>query len=532
MGAVAADHNCNGNAYFTVRNIKTVADAYDAIQVGRSADLRCLSVMESCIPLQKASSAAALSCMLRPKPNAMEGPFDIGHVVAVASKHPFYSAHEYPLRPEEVAEITTQEPVSSNVNDLLSRCPIIQKEDLYREIPRLFADNNPQNTFRHSTYISVTGGGGGESHSLSFLTDIKENRAQRKACGELLRRLNVLKVDDCVVSMHATGKLYRALDLTIDIIEHAGASVLPVGHISEPEEVVAVCLRYGATTISGDTSQIIRLASFVESSKTGSDLRISKILYTSESMSRLQRTYIKSVFSYGESPIAFSSLLGSAEMGPWAVGCFELTGPQEDDTADFIFDTRNMIVEVMPLGFDLSTKNCPCRLVEGEAGVLIVTSLQRLRNPLVRYATGDIGSIHPLQPSASSHLGQDAEHLRVLRLHGRDIRSSFNWQGEYFELDKLRKLMSTPAWGIMRWQIVLTSDPSNLEHIEIRLMRATGMDGLLGQDAIEEKLKEYFWVASPIESLFHVNLRAPDDFIRSSTGNKVIQLVDRRGQEE
>lgn len=79
----------------------------------------------------------------------------------------------------------------------------------YREIPRLFADNNPQNTFRHSTYISVTGGGGGHSHSLSFLTDIEENRDQRKACGELLRRLNVLEVDDCVLSMHTSGNLYR-----------------------------------------------------------------------------------------------------------------------------------------------------------------------------------------------------------------------------------------------------------------------------------------------------------------------------------
>ncbi|OBT73069.1 hypothetical protein VF21_07616 [Pseudogymnoascus sp. 05NY08] len=463
----------------------------------------------------------------------MEGPFNIGHVVAVASKHPFYSSQEYPLRPEEVAEITAQKLVSrSSADELLSQCPIIQKEDLYREIPRLFSDGNPQNTFRHSTYISVTGGGGGGIHSLSFLTDIKENRAQRKACGGLLRRLNVLKPDDCVVSMHTSGKMYRALDLTVDIVEHAGASVLPLGHLAEPDGVLAICLRYGANTLSGDTSQLIKLASYVESSKAGSDLRIKKILYTSEPMTRLQRSYIQSVFAHGESPIVFSSLLGSAEMGPYGVGCFELTGPQEDDTADFIFDTRDMIVEVMPLDFDLSTRHSPCRVVEGEAGVLIATSLQRLRNPLVRYVTGDIGSIHPLPASASSQLGQDAEHLRVLRLHGRDTRSSFKWEGEYFELDKLSKLMSTPAWGILRWQIVLTSDQASFDHVEIRLMRATGMDGLVAQEEIEAKLKRHFYVDASSGSLFHVNIRNPDDFIRSETGNKVIKVVDRRGKKE
>ena len=191
-----------------------------------------------------------------------------------------------------------------------------------------------------------------------------------------------------------------------------------------------------------------------------------------------------------------------------------------------------MIIEVIPLDIDLSTRHYPSRIVEGEAGVLIVTSLQRLRHPLVRYVTGDIGSIHQLPELACLQLGQGSEHLRVLRLHGRDIRSSFKWQGEYFELSKMNKLMSTPAWGVVRWQIVLTSDKSNRDSIEIRLMRATGTDGLAAQEAIEEKLKEHFYVQEQNESLFYINLRAPDYFIRSSTGNKVIKLVDRRGQKE
>ncbi|KFY10512.1 hypothetical protein V492_04979 [Pseudogymnoascus sp. VKM F-4246] len=462
----------------------------------------------------------------------MADSFSIGQVVAVASKHPFYSSYEYPLTPEEVAEITAQEFTSNNAEYLLSKCPIIQKDDLYREIQRLFDDDSQRNTYRHSTYISVTGGGGGGTQSMSFLTDIKENRAQRKACGELLRQLNVLSGTDCVLSLHTSGKMYRALDLIVEIIEHAGASVLPLGHLAMPEEILAICLKYRPTTLAGDTSQLVQFASFVESLKASDELCISKILYTSESMTRLQRSYIQSVFGRGESPIRFSSILGSAEMGTWAVASFELTGPQEDDTGDLIFDTRSMVIEVMPLDIDLSVRNRPYRMVEGEAGVLIVTSLQRLRNPLVRYVTGDIGSIHPLPELASQKLGKVSEHLRVLRLHGRDIRSSFKWQGEYFELSKLNKLMATPAWGIVRWQVILTNDQSNIDYLEIRLMRATGIDGLTAQEIIEEELKEHFYVHEQNESLFRINLSAPDDFVRSSTGNKVIKFVDKRGQKE
>lgn len=58
----------------------------------------------------------------------------------------------------------------------------------------------------------MTGGGGGV-HSLSFLTDIKKNRAQRKACGELLRQLNVLSGTDCVLSLHPSGRMYGYVSL-------------------------------------------------------------------------------------------------------------------------------------------------------------------------------------------------------------------------------------------------------------------------------------------------------------------------------
>jgi hypothetical protein len=123
-----------------------------------------------------------------------------------------------------------------------------------------------------------------------------------------------------------------------------------VGHLATPSELVTFCKNFQPNVIFGDTSQIIHFATYVESTSVRDSLCIDKILYTSESMMRLQRSYLDSVFSQSkEKPLGFHLLLVSAEMGIWTVGNFGLTGSQEEDTADFIFDSRHMIVEVLPL---------------------------------------------------------------------------------------------------------------------------------------------------------------------------------------
>ena len=76
-------------------------------------------------------------------------------------------------------------------------------------VERLATDDELDNTFRQSTYISMTGGGGGGSRPLAFFTDIAENRLQRQACGELLRRTKAIGEKDCVLSMHSCGRMYR-----------------------------------------------------------------------------------------------------------------------------------------------------------------------------------------------------------------------------------------------------------------------------------------------------------------------------------
>lgn len=221
-------------------------------------------------------------------------------------------------------------------------------------------------------------------------------------------------------------------------------------------------------------------------------------------------------------------------MGVWAVSNFSLTGPQSEDSCDFIFDMRHMIVECLPVDVAITpeNRNHPCTLEQEKAGLLVVTSLQRLRNPLVRYATGDIASIHPLPESARSQISGDVEHLRILRLYGRDIRHSFTWQGEYFEFAAVKTYIQDPAFGVLKWQVVLDDSISRpcSESLEIRLMRTEKRDSggdLLSYEKLVERLKFLFCVQPENEVDFNVRVCALEEFIRSDTGNKVLMFVNR-----
>jgi phenylacetate-coenzyme A ligase PaaK-like adenylate-forming protein len=315
-------------------------------------------------------------------------------------------------------------------------------------------------------------------------------------------------------------------------VEHAGASALPAGHLAPPERLVGICEAYRPTILTGDTSQIVQFASYVESKRVGASIKFDKIMYTSEPMSRQQMSFVQKVFGRAEANLHVVSVYGSAETGVWAFGNSAINITQVEDSSALIFDSKHMIVEVMPLDFHTKPENrkLPCKLELEKVGFLVVTSLQRLRNPLVRYFTGDIGSVHLLPDSARSQISGDSESLRVLRLYGRDIRHSISWQGEYFDLSQIQKAMSDPSWGILQWQVVADHDISysNCESLEVRLMRADGFKGLISLAELTSKLKRMFCVHELNEHLFHIKMASSEEFIRSGTGNKVIRFVEKR----
>lgn len=392
--------------------------------------------------------------------------------------------------------------------------------------------------------MSITGGGSG-SIPMMFAVDVHENRQQRLQMGNFIRLCRLVEPDDWVLSTHAAGGFYRSLDLMTEILENAGATVLSGGNAMTQQEIVDTLINYQVNVLTGDGSQITQVVYNISilPPEERARIKLNKIIYTSEPLTKPQRALVRSTLGDG---IKICSVLGSAEAGAWAISNPDLTGDEaftntdsSSSSTDFVFDTRSMLIEIFPSSLldDSSTSKTPASiplppLPLGEPGLIVQTSLQRLRNPLVRYITGDIGSLHPLPDSPTSHLipPEDRKYLRVLRMQGRDRRFSFKWFAVYIEFDNLRSLMQREELGILQWQVILGQlDTSPQTTLEVRLLRTPSENpGIVDDEKVVKQLWVFFYVLPENQHLFRiVFLKDLAGFETSSTAGKVIQFVDR-----
>ncbi|EEP79916.1 predicted protein [Uncinocarpus reesii 1704] len=455
--------------------------------------------------------------------------YSLADILASASVHPFYSAAEYPSTPEAFAE-TLAAAKQQNALDLKS-FPLMRKERLYQTIQRLSSDTSPRNGYRLQGYISVTGGGSG-GVPMMFVTDSAENRRHRNAIGALVKDCGLIEPGDLTLSMHISGSFYRALDLVTEIVEQAGGGVFCAGHYMSHDDVVRAVVSHRINVVAGDGSQMVQIAAYIASLPAAEReaIKITKILYTSEPLIRTQRAFIRSILG----PVTICSIMGSSEAGAWAVANLDLTGDTEDDHTEFIYDTRAMLLEVLPPSVEdteTPADETVGEVPEGQPGIIVQTSLQRLRHPLVRYVSGDLGSVHPLPPAALAKIpAEEAQHMKLLRLYGRDRRFSFKWFAEYFSFSKIEALMRTEEYGILQWQIVHSYTPGTPEiAMEVRLFRPdSGAVTLLSRDAVVERIQRFFGFLPINAHLLTITFVQSDkDFERSKTGNKVIKFVDR-----
>lgn len=297
-------------------------------------------------------------------------------------------------------------------------------------------------------------------------------------------------------------------------------------------DVVKLIVQYHANVISGDASQMVQFAQYIAtlSSEERAAVKINKVLYTSEGLAPSQRDYILSVLG----PVQICSILGSAEAGPFAISCPHLIEEepvgQTPSYRDFVYDTRMTLIEVVRPQ-EPGDREPPVLLEPGEFGMIVQTSFSRLQNPLIRYVTGDIGTVLELPVRGRAHVpAMDLPYLRVLRLQGRDHRFSFPWDGDYIEFDGLAAILNDPGYAVLQWQVVLDKLETSAEAaVEVRLLRPTveGAERASSED-LEEKIRTYIKVTEENEHRFKiVYVDDLDRFVRSGTGRKVAKFVNR-----
>ena len=328
-------------------------------------------------------------------------------------------------------------------------------------------------------------------------------------------------------------RCHRSLDLTTETMENAGATVLSAGHYMTTKKVIEHLQTYHVNVLSGESNQIVEIIHYISAlvKEEKALIKLTKIIFTSEILSRAQRALIRSVLGN----IEIYSVLGSAEAGPWAIHNPNLTGSYDDTCVqNFVFDSCSMKIDVFPVALTEGYTNLPKTLPEGEEGLIVQTSLSRLRNPLIRYNTGDIGSVHPFPEAAQRYIRDGKwQDLRVIRLRGRDQRYGFKWEAANFEKAKIATFLEQENFGILQWQVILDqAQDTKAGTLELRLMCVARGEELLSHAEVVDRLREYFVVYSINESRFKV-IFVDDlsEFERSVTGRKIIKFVDRVNSE-
>ncbi|KAE8312643.1 hypothetical protein BDV41DRAFT_565005 [Aspergillus transmontanensis] len=470
------------------------------------------------------------------------GPYPLTDILAVARVHPFYSQEEYPPTADALDQVLAKSKEEAGNALELKSIPLLRKDTLSKQVARLIVDQDPRNGYRQQNYCTVTGGGSGGA-PLMFAMDSLESRQQRAATGTLMRNCGLLGPGDWVLTVHVSGNLYRVLEFVTEIMEKAGAAVVCAGPEMPYQDVIANMILYKINVLAGDAAQLVQVTRFISSLPKDQQqlLGITKVFYTSDMLTPAQRSFLRSVLG----DIVICSLMASSEIGGMGVASSELMGLTDENHVEFIYDPRVINLEVVPMSIEepdergLYRTECTENLPDGEVGLLAVTNLYRLRNPLVRYLCGDVASLHPLPTSIRSRLPateEDVQQYRVVRIYGRDRRISFTWYGEYFHFNVVQKQMHSAEWGVLQWQILLGSkeEANNPDdRMEIRIMRSpeehVGMNGLISSKELTAKIRKLFKVFDFNEELFKLTyVSSLDGFERSNTGRKVINFVDWR----
>ncbi len=486
-------------------SLAEIADAFT--QAGVLRVTRCGGMLDSysgephdgVYALQRYSRRVSLQT------NAAELPSGAGRTPAV----PELEAGKMPALPDSDAQMgaRSSSPLRNATSDLLQgissfaelRCkqpspptrPIMSKEDF----------QSSKVSAKHSELFFKSGGSSGDPKLSIFTYDDYHLQMRAAAYGLYAAGLD-LETDRCM-NLFFAGGLYGGFVSFFTILETLKAVQYPMAGIADLEQVANTIVSQKCNTLLGMPSYLIQL--FTKHSDLFSKHKVvKKIFYAGEHFNQKQRDFFHTNF---EVELIRSCGYGSVDAGPIGYQCPECTG-----AIHHLYNTLH-ILEIV--AFDGDTPVSP-----GEAGRVILTSLQRSGQEITRYDIGDTARLL----SEPCPCGRSAPRFELLGRHG-DV---FKIGSAFFNYAKFTQILSDDLNYAGEVQLHLKANGS-LEEISVCLANS---DSISEARVLAKLLESYDDLRHIVETekLLHLSVSFVDvnDFERAPGSGKLRHIVDKR----
>jgi len=220
-------------------------------------------------------------------------------------------------------------------------------------------------------FIFASGGSTGEpkfsvysNEELEYVTDVLASIYKVAGIGPKSRAANLF----------VAGGLWTSFIVANLALEKIGVTNLPIGGNTDFATIYKFMQKLRPGVLVGLPSIIIKLAQYAETQSER--LSVDLVLYGGEHMRKPARDYLKSVFGVEK---IVSAGYAAVDSGPIGFQCRHMSGGSLHHAL-----TDYQFVEFI--------KEDGTVAEEGEAGEIVVTNLNRVKMPVIRFKTGDLGT--------------------------------------------------------------------------------------------------------------------------------------------
>lgn len=284
----------------------------------------------------------------------------LNHLLDYARLHsPFYKETLPAKNPNSIIE--------------LAKLPILSQEVFKSKLPP-YGEGILTSELGDSISFS-SGGTSGKPKSVYRTMEETRRNASRMAKGLSTK---LFERGDVVANLFFSGNMWASFISMNMALEEIGCHILPIGGHVGIDNIMNLLKVFKVDGIVSIPSILISIAEYVEKNKlTG--FKIRKIGYGGEHLAPAAEEYLRKIL---KTEIICSATYAINDTGVVGYQCEECTG-----SVHHIFEDLHIVEIVDPETFEL--------VPEGSTGNIILTNIDRMLMPVIRYDVGDRGRIVP-----------------------------------------------------------------------------------------------------------------------------------------